>query len=62
MEILNSINLFDGEQIETLTISQDKRYCYVSGRNNQIGLIKDSSIIIDEQKTDNFGRIGYIKK
>ena len=62
MHIINSINAFDGIPIQTLTISQDKRYCFVWGRDNQIGIIKDNTKIVDEQKEDNFGRLGYIKK
>ena len=41
MNIINKINIFDNEPIETLTISPDKRCCYVWGKNNQIGLIKE---------------------
>ena len=62
MNIINSINPFDGEQIETLTISQDKRYCFVWGKDNQIGLIKDNNLINDEDTSENFARLGYIKK
>ena len=41
MEIKNSINVFNEERIETLTLSQDKRYCFVSGKGNKIGIIND---------------------
>ena len=61
MTIVNNINPFDGVPIETLTVSKDKRYCYVWGRDNQIGVIKDNTLNIDD-KGDNFGRLGYIKK
>ena len=62
MDFINSINPFDGEPIETLTVSQDKRYCYVWGKENQIGLIKDNNLINDEHSSENFARLGYIKK
>ena len=62
MEIINSINPFDGEPIETLTISQDRRYCYAWGKDNQIGLIKDNNLMNDEHSSENFARLGYIKK
>ena len=62
MDLLNSISPFDGEPIETLTMSQDKRYCYVWSKENQIGLIKDCSSNNDDKKEDNFGRLGYIQK
>ena len=61
MNIVNNINPFDGVPIETLTVSKDKRYCYVWGRDNQIGIIKDNTLNVDD-KGDNFGRLGYIKK
>ena len=48
--------------IETLALSQDKKYCYVWGRDNQIGVIKENNLVSDGQKGDNFGRVGYIKK
>ena len=62
MDCINSINPFDGEPIETLTVSQDKRYCYVWGKDNQIGLIKDNNLMNDEGSSENFARLGYIKK
>ena len=62
MNIINSINPFDGVAIETLALSQDKKYCYVWGRDNQIGVIKENNLVSDGQKGDNFGRVGYIKK
>ena len=43
MNLMNSINPLNSEPIETLTISQDKRYCYVWGKNNQIVLIKEKN-------------------
>ena len=61
MNIVNNINPFDGVPIETLTVSKDKRYCFVWGRDNQIGIIKDNTLNVDD-KGDNFGRLGYIKK
>ena len=45
MNIVNNINPFNGVPIETLTVSQDKRYCYVWGRDNQIGIIKDNNLV-----------------
>ena len=62
MDFINSLNPFDGEPIETLTVSPDKRYCYAWGKDNQIGLIKDNNLMNDEGSAENFGRIGYIKK
>jgi WD40 repeat protein len=62
MTFIKSVNPFDGAPIQTLTLSQDKRYCYVWGKENQIGLIKDNSISNDDKKEDNFGRLGYIQK
>ena len=62
MQIIKSINVFDGIPIQTLTISQDKKYCFAWGKDNQIGIIKDNNKVVDEQKEDSFGRLGYIKK
>jgi WD40 repeat protein len=42
MEIKKTINVFHEEKIETLALSQDKRNCFVSGRNNKIGIINDA--------------------
>ena len=61
MNIINTINPFDGVAIETLALSQDKRYCFVWGRDNQIGVIKEY-LASDGQKGDSLGRLGYIKK
>jgi WD40 repeat protein len=41
MEIKKTINVFHEEKIETLALSQDKRNCFVSGRDNKIGIIND---------------------
>ena len=41
MELINSISLDDGNEIDTMDISKDKKYCYILTKNNKIFIIKD---------------------
>ena len=50
MNIINNINPFNGVAIESLALSLDKRYCFVWGRDSQIGVIKENNLILDGQK------------
>ena len=45
MTLINSIKVFEGEDINTICISPDKKYCFACNTDNKIAIIKDSDII-----------------
>ena len=44
MTLLHSIEVFPGEEINTISLSPDKKYCFVWGSGNVIAVLKDSDI------------------
>ena len=61
MNLINMIKPFEGQEIVTLGISPDKRYCFAWSHSNKIVIIKDTSVTRvaikdnnkDKDKTDN---------
>ena len=45
MQIVNMIKPFEGQEIKTLELSLDKRYCFAWSFSNKIVIIKDSSVV-----------------
>ena len=45
MKMINMIKPFEGQEIKTIEISLDKRYCYAWSFSNKIVVIKDSSVV-----------------
>ena len=45
MKMINMIQPFEGQEIKTIEISLDKRYCYAWSYSNKIAIIKDSSVV-----------------
>ena len=45
MQMVNMIKPFEGQEIKTLELSFDKRYCFAWSYSNKIVIIKDSSVI-----------------
>ena len=45
MKMINMIKPFEGQEIKTLELSLDKRYCFGWSYSNKIFIIKDSSVI-----------------
>ena len=44
MSLINSIEIFPGEEINMLYLSEDKKYCFVWSSNNIIVILKDSDL------------------
>ena len=44
MTILHSIEVFPGEEINTISLSPDKKLCFVWGEQDSIAVLKDSDI------------------
>ena len=45
MQMINMIKPFEGQEIKTIEISLDRRYCYALSFSNKIAIIKDSSVV-----------------
>ena len=45
MLLINKIEVFPGEEIKTINISPDKRFCYVWSSNNIIAVVKEDNEI-----------------
>ena len=45
MKMINMINPFEGQEIKTIELSLDKRYCYAWSYSNKIAIIKDLSVV-----------------
>ena len=45
MKMINMIKPFEGQEIKTLELSLDKRYCFGWSYSNKIFIIKDSSVV-----------------
>ena len=45
MQMINMIQPFEGQEIKTIEISLDQRYCYAWSFSNKIAIIKDSSVV-----------------
>ena len=59
MNIIGKIlEVTPGISIETLTISKDKRYCYVWSKGSEIYIIKDVSVS-SIQVSENISRMGF---
>ena len=44
MTLVNSKEIFPGEEINTICISPNKKICYVCSSDNAIAVVKDSDI------------------
>ena len=44
MSLLHSIEVFPGEEINTISLSPDKKFCFVWGSQDSIAILKDSDI------------------
>ena len=54
MQIINMIKPFEGQEIKTLEISHDKRYCFAWSYGNKIVIVKDSTVAgVDIKEKDN---------
>ena len=58
MNLINSITVCKGYSIEALTISADKRYCYVWANGDVIYIVKDSNVS-PIQVSENISRMGF---
>ena len=54
MILINSIEIFPGNEINCICITQDKRFCYACSSDNIIALIKDSDIKDINNNLDEF--------
>ena len=53
MNLINMIKPFEGQEIKTLGISPDKRYCFAWSHKNKIVLIKDATVTrVDIKETN----------
>ena len=50
MNLINSIKVFEGRTVYSLTISNDKRCCYAWGTGEQIAIIKGSTCVNNQEK------------
>ena len=53
MDLINMIKPFEGQEIKTLGISPDKRYCFAWSHSNKIIMIKDESVTRVDIKESN---------
>ena len=53
MNLINMIKPFEGQEIKTLGISPDKRYCFAWSHSNKIIMIKDVSVTRVDIKENN---------
>ena len=50
MELINSVCLEDGNEIVSMDISKDKKYCYIWMKSNKVYIIKDLYVDSDKDK------------
>ena len=53
MNLINLIKPFEGQEIKTITISPDTRYCFAWSHSNKIIMIKDASVTRVDIKDSN---------
>ena len=50
MELINRVCLEDGNEIVSMDISKDKKYCYIWMKSNKVYIIKDLYVDSDKDK------------
>ncbi len=53
MNLINMIKPFEGQEIKTICISPDRRYCFAWSCSNNILIIKDASVTRVDAKENN---------
>ena len=56
MKMINMIKPFEGQEVKTLELSLDKRYCFTWSHGNKIAVIKDSSVTGVDMKDNNIDK------